>query len=154
MKKIFCVLLLFFMSLTLTSCGHIEDVNGPDDYSVKTIYDPDILSPFRSCVSFGSSKTRTEKNGVITGSFKSEKMSGVLRLENFKWSNEKTGFNINFKVESGNAMVAVSSYGVIVEKIEANKTAAFSVEANQKFCCLYLVGESAKVALEYTIEAL
>ena len=79
-------------------------------------------------------------------------MSGVLQLENFRWSSEKVGFSIKIDVESGNAMVAVSSYGVIVKKVEANKMAGFVVETKQKYCSFYLVGESAKVSLEYTIQ--
>ena len=44
MKKIFCLLLLTLVTVTMTSCSHIEDTNGEDNYSVVSFTDEDILS--------------------------------------------------------------------------------------------------------------
>ena len=43
MKKILC-LLLVLLSIMLSSCSQIEDTNGPDDYSIVTFTDEDILN--------------------------------------------------------------------------------------------------------------
>ena len=44
MKKLFTILFILFLSLTLTSCSHIEDTNGPDDYSLVEISNDEIVS--------------------------------------------------------------------------------------------------------------
>ena len=55
MKKITLILFLFLI-LFLTGCGlgHIEDINGEDDYSLATLSEENLIKGTNSYSSFGS----------------------------------------------------------------------------------------------------
>lgn len=150
MKKFLCLLLLF-MVFGLTSCSHIEDTNGPDDYSLETFSDEDIIYGSSTSTTFMVLETYSVLNGKSTGSYSVGKLSGVITVLEDDWSNRKLKFDIKFTCESGNAVVAVVSNNQIVRKIEANQDVIFEVVNSGYEYEIVLVGESAKVELKYEI---
>ena len=95
MKKILCLLLLF-MVFGLTSCSHIEDTNGPDNYSLETFSDEDIIYGSSTSTTFMVLETYSVLNGKSTGSYSVGKLSGVITVLEDDWSNRKLKFDIKF----------------------------------------------------------
>ena len=153
MKKILCFILLVFMSITMTSCTHLEDSNGENDYSVVSITDEDILSFGHSYISVGSFTLRKKTGDLIEGTFKVQKLSGILQIDEFKYNSQYFTFSYDFTCTKGNAMLAIVSNGEIVKKIEANTNSSFKLNNNKKYYTTYLVGESANVQLNYKINS-
>ena len=152
MKKWLCLILLVFVTLTMTSCSHIEDTNGEDNYAVETIRSYEVLDFSHTCIVTGSLHTRTEKSKYIKATYSASKMSGIYTLEKFKWNTTNVGFNIKFDVLSGNAMLVMVYYGEVIKEIQANSKAIFGLNSGAKYWSIYLVGESARVNIEYIIQ--
>lgn len=153
MKKIFCLLLLTLVTVTMTSCSHIEDTNGEDNYSVVSFTDEDILSKGHYYISVGSITSRRKTGDLIEGRFNVSKLSGILEIDNFKYSSQYFKFNYDFVCKTGNAMLAIVSNNQIVKKIEANSGSTLKLDNNKKYYSIYLVGESANVLLNYQIDS-
>lgn len=152
MKKILFTLLLI-MIITLTSCTHIEDTNGPDNYTVETFTDQDILDGSNSIITVGSFHSHTHINDNLKGSYKVSKLSGILEVYEYDSDASTLNFNISFKCEEGNAMVVIVSNNNIIKKIEANQDINFEVSNNYKHYTILIVGESAKISLKYEVNS-
>lgn len=150
MKKIICLLMLL-MLVTMTSCAHIEDSNGPDDYSLVTIKDEDIIKGFYSTLSVGSYKSSVHIDDKLNGTYKVSKLSGIVNVAEYDCDNETISFDIEFTCDEGNALVAIVSNGMIIKKIEANQSEKFDVDNNGKYYEILVIGESAKLAIDYTV---
>jgi hypothetical protein len=152
MKKLLLTLLLIMM-ITLTSCTHIEDTNGPDNYTVETFTDQDILDGSNSIITVGSFHSHTHINDNLKGSYKVSKLSGILEVYEYDSKASTLNFNISFKCEEGNAMVVIVSNDNIIKKIEANQDIKFEVSNNYKNYTILIVGESAKISLKYEVNS-
>ena len=150
MKRILC-LLLIVMLFSLTSCSHIEDTNGPDDYSLTTLSEENILNRKGSTTTVGTVRTKSLIGGNLKGSYKVSKVSGVSTIIKFECKGTTVKFEIDFTVTSGNAILAVVSDGTIVRKIEANQVVEFEVNNSKDTYQLVIVGESAKANIKYNI---
>ena len=152
MKKIIVIMLLIF-TLTLTSCSHIEDINGPDDYSLATFKDEDLLGGIHSCSEMGVIESSSKILDKATGTYKVSKISGMTEIEEYRTNKDIITFTIEVKCEAGNALVIVISNNEIIKKIEANQSLTFEVSNNDESYRIFLVGESAKVTVKYNIES-
>lgn len=150
MKKILC-LLLVLLSIMLSSCSQIEDTNGPDDYSIVTFTDEDILNGRINTITIGVFESSSFINGEMNGTYKVSKLSGLVEIEKITSNKSSVNFDIDFSCESGNAMLVIESNGMIVKKIEANEKVNFDIVNSNDTYKLLLVGESAKVSLKYKI---
>ena len=150
MKKILC-LLLVLLSIMLSSCSQIEDTNGPDDYSIVTFTDEDILNGRINTITMGVFESSSFINGELKGTYKVSKLSGLVEIEKITSNKSSVNFDIDFSCESGNAMLVIVSNGMIVKKIEANEKVNFDIVNSNDTYKLLLVGESAKVSLKYKI---
>ena len=92
MKKVLMILFVCLLMIVLTSCQHIEDSNGPDDYSVTTFTDEDILKGYNSHISIGMFRNSSYSNGVLKGTYKVSKLSGIYKVNNFKYNNTIINF--------------------------------------------------------------
>ena len=152
MKKFLLVLLICLLMVNLTGCNHIEDSNGPSDYSITTFTDEDILKGYNSHISIGMFRSSSLKNGILKGTYKVSKMSGVFKVNNYKDSNNTIiNFDIQFVCEEGNAMLVIVSDDNIVKKIDANSDLSFDLPNEGNNYKLLVVGESAKITLNYSV---
>ena len=150
MKKILC-LLLVLLSVMLSSCSQIEDTNGPDDYSIVTFTDEDILKGAINTITIGVFESSSFINGELKGTYKVSKLSGMVEIEKISSDRSNINFDIDFTCESGNAMLVIVSKGRIVKKIEANEKVNFDITNSNDYYNLLLVGESAKASVKYKV---
>ncbi len=150
MKKVLC-LLLVLLSVVLTSCSHIEDTNGPTDFSIVSFTDEDILRGRVNTITVGVFQTSTYINSELKGSYKVNKLSGIIDVKKIKSDERSINFNIDFSCESGNAMIVIVANDEIVKKIEANEKVNFDLINSYEDYTIFLVGESAKVSLKYKV---
>ena len=151
MKKIFVIMLLVF-TLALTSCSHIEDINGPDDYSLATFKEYELLD-IRFCIQGSSFSSGYNVLGEAKGTYKVSKISGKTEIEEYSSNRDVISFNIEVICEEGNALVIIVSNDEIIKKIEPNQSLTFEVTNNKSTYRMYLIGESAKVTVKYNIES-
>ena len=150
MKKILC-LLLVLLSVMLSSCSQIEDTNGPDDYSIVTFTDEDILKGAINTITVGSFRSSSFVGDELKGTYKVSKLSGMVEIEKISSDRSNINFYIDFTCESGNAMLVIVSKGRIVKKIQANEKVNFDITNNNDYYKLLLVGESAKASIKYKV---
>lgn len=150
MKKILIILLVLLV-MTLSSCSHIEDTNGPNDFSVVTFTDEELLKGFNSYSAFGMMRNSTYINNVLNGSCSVAKLSGLYKIDSYRNNDAIINFNINFTCEEGNALLVIVSNEQIIKKIEANSEVEFNLDNNQDRYDLIVVGESAKLSLKYQV---
>ena len=152
MKSIIFTILLIFTVL-LTSCSHIEDTNGPEDYSIVSFTDEDILSGKNSVFVVGSTKSQSKNNNKLVGTYKASKISGIEKIAEYRSDRENISFTIKLTCESGNALVVIVSNNEIIKKIPSNDSMTIDVINNKKNYKILLVAESAKISLEYQVES-
>ena len=146
MKKYVCLLLILSM-LLITSCslGHIEDTNGPDNYMISTLTEEDIINGTNS-TSIGS--VHSTVNSKHTERVK--KFSGVSNILNLNDSSSIKLY-INFKVNSGNGIVAIVSNGIITHFFETNTNTYVTLRGGQEYI-VKIVGESCNYELTLDYE--
>lgn len=135
---------------------HIEDTNGPEDMSLSTITQEDILDK-GAHTSIGGPNTakHTVSYGGLTMSdgtrFHSEKFSGIYEIDNgtlFSGSDLEIHL-YDFSVTAGNFQVFVVLDGVIVGTIEPDSFATFEMlDTDGGYYQVIIAGESA--AFEFT----
>ena len=152
MKKILCILMLLFV-LTLTSCSHIEDTNGPDDYRVTTFTDEDILQGPHSLIEEFSSEKSVMNSGHLEGLYKAKKMSGIKKVAEYDYNCPIFLFTFRLDCEEGNAMVVVVANGEIMQRVEANTgSVKFRLYKDvKKTYMIYVLGESANITFTYDV---
>lgn len=97
-KKLWLVLFILPMFLTLTSCAaQIEDTNGNDDYTLNTLTNEDFFKN-SSITKFGSVTSKINNQATL----KVKKMSGIETLEKINLSSGNLTINTNLKITSGN----------------------------------------------------
>lgn len=122
---------------------HIEDTNGPDDYSLTTITDKDIIDCDMGSLNH-KKETQPLFNDGIT--FSSDKFTGVEEIFVINYIG-KSDFMLNvtsFEVTGGNFKMAVVHNGEIVATIEPDMFAECSLEDIKGTVALRIAGESAK----------
>ena len=152
MKKVLCVLMLLFV-LTLTSCSHIEDTNGPDDYKVTTFTDEDILQGPHSVIEELSFEKGSMNSGRLQGLYKAKKMSGIKKVAEYDYNCPKISFTFRLDCEEGNAMVVVVANGEIMQRVEANTGSVdfYLYKDVKKTYMIYVLGESANITFTYDV---
>ncbi len=146
MKKYIFLLLLGCLML-ITSCGleHIEDKNGPDNYMLSTLTEDDIIKG-TNIISSGSVYSTVGSKHTE----KVKKFSGVSKVLKINDSSERTIY-INFKVTSGNGIVAIVSNEKITYFFETNTDTYVTLKANQEYI-VKVVGESCNYELTIDVK--
>ena len=145
-KKILLSILSIPLILSLTSCSHVEDTNGPDDFSIVTYSDAQIV---KSNSYLFNNSLETTKNSVTNLSVK--KFSGIYQLEKIAANNQDIHYSISSKVTSGNFRIVIVHSEIIVKEVEINTTSEFVINnANGKYL-LKIVGESASFSFTYSV---
>ncbi len=111
MKKIICILLVLMFALTITGCGvEIADENGPDDTSLATITEENIINLDLGAAGYSMSPGSDDENYMTTlTKFKGKEFSGVADLytTNYIGKSDVTIDLTTIQVDSGNFLVCV-----------------------------------------------
>lgn len=136
MKKIISLLIVIMM-MFITSCGlkHIEDTNGDDNYMLSTLTEEDIIKGTNTIVGSRVYSTKGSKHTE-----KVKKLSGVSNVLNIEDSKSRTVY-INFKVNSGNGIVAIVSNDTITHFFETNTETYVTLKGGQEYI-VKIIGES------------
>lgn len=134
------VVVVCAVSFLTSDLEHIEDTNGPDDYSLTTITEQDILDHSMGCLNFG--RTTNALTGTVT--FDSGKFTGVKQImwTNIMFSTGVTLDLIDYEVHSGNFAMAVIHNGEIIRYIQPGETTV-DLGAITGDVSLVVAGESA-----------
>lgn len=143
------ILISLTLCLTLTSCKHINDRNGKDNFNLKYITDPQLLFNTDGVV-----KSPVKENVDKGIKYSAKKLSGVIELDSIKVNNEVIIFTISNKVESGNLKIAVTNGVEILKEINANETVSFKLINKGSNYYIKVAGESAKFEITYSMEPL
>ena len=135
-----CILLL--LPLLLTACRQIEDTNGPDDISLCTLTEEEILdkSPSYSAV---SSITSTQ-NGKRT--LRIKKLSGVYALDSHLASGNTLTITLSTTLHEGNLRIVVLCDGNYVADMPVGQNETLTLQnADGHRYQVRLAAESAKL---------
>ena len=143
----------------VVSCGysfmtselkHIEDTNGPDDYTLTTITDENIIKQDMGALNVSKS-TGLLNDGVT---FKSDKFTGVYRVfqTNFFFDSDFLMDVAGFWVNSGNLRMCIVNDGKIIATVEPGMYATFEMSDLNGSFELVIAGESAD--FEFTLDRL
>lgn len=122
MKKILCALLVLVFAFGLTACGvEIADNNGPDDYSLATITEENIINQDLGASSYTMSPgSEDDKYMTELTKFKAKEFSGVAQLymTNYIGKSDVAVDVSNLTVNSGNFALMVLLDGEIVHEFK------------------------------------
>ena len=129
---------------------HIEDTNGPDDYTLTTITDENIIK--QDMGTLNVSKSTGLLNDGVT--FKSDKFSGVYRVfqTNFFFDSDFLMDVAGFWVNSGNFRMCIVNDGKIIATVEPGMFATCELSDLNGSFELVIAGESAD--FEFTLDRL
>lgn len=126
----------------------ITDTNGPDNYSLETISDSDIIN--NACKNTGLNKGKNEAEKTVT--YNSNRFSGTEKLSTGKFGRKCHKIDIaSFNVKSGNARLVVVENDKIVYEFLPNVGAQSFVSGGNGID-IVLAGESADFSLTYLTE--
>lgn len=120
---------------------HIEDTNGPEDYTLTTITDENIIKQDMGALNVSKS-TGLLNDGVT---FKSDKFTGVYRVfqTNFLFNSDFRMDLLNFHVNSGNFRMCLVNNGKIIAEVEPGMTSEVLLHDLNGSFELVIAGESA-----------
>ena len=149
MKRIFALLLTLALALSLTACGSvkIEDTNGPDNFTLNTITDQNILTLDLPSGGYGT-KTSGLLSKTVTHSGKD--FSGVVEV---LWTDMIAGDFVldlmDYTVTGGNFRMVVVNEDRIIADIEPGTTQIL-LEGVKGRVALRIAGESAAYSFSMT----
>ena len=145
-KKLWLVLFILPMFLTLTSCAaQIEDTNGHDDYTLNTLTNEDFFKN-SSITKFGSVTSKINNQATL----KVKKMSGIETLEKINLSSGNLTINTNLKITSGNIKLVLIYNEEIIKEFKINGEDSYTGIINGIYY-LKIATESANFNLQYSI---
>lgn len=133
----------------LTGIKHIEDINGPDNYTLQQITDSNIIN--RDIGARGLDITTNNITNVTT--YSSKKFTGVEEIygENI-WGN-RFEITINHaRVDSGNFKIVLLEDDRIVHEFKLNElTQTYVLKNPDGYISLRIAGESADFQFDYSL---
>ncbi len=129
---------------------HIEDTNGPEDYTLTTITDENIIKQDMGALNVSKS-TGLLNDGVT---FKSDKFTGVYHVfqTNFFFDSDFLMDVAGFWVNSGNFRMCIVNDGKIIATVEPGMFATCELSDLNGSFELVIAGESAD--FEFTLDRL
>lgn len=141
-----------FIYSQIDAMEHIEDTNGPDDYSLAVITDEEIAAKGRKVCVGGpdTSRSKTTFLGVTTTSgttYFSDCFSGIRLLDSWNIISGDLFFNLyGYEVTGGNFQMCIVHDGQVIATIEptADGDVYFVMnDVDPGVYDLYIAGESA-----------
>lgn len=156
MKKIFTLIfavalivvaVIWFMDSDLE---HIPDTNGPDDFSLQTITDENIINRDMGALNVG------KKKGLLTGdtvTYASKKFTGVYEVFGENIITNRYEITVNHaRVDAGNFKMVLLVNDEIVHEFTLNElTQTFVLENVKGTVSLRIAGESADFQFDYYV---
>ena len=147
-KKVLSILLVLVFVLGFTACGvEIADNNGPDDYSLATITDENIINLDLGASSYSMSPGSEDDDYMTTMTkFKGSEFSGVAELYGINLLGKS---DIEFdmgtiQVKEGNFRLMVVHDGEIVHDFDLEEMSqTFKLEDVNGYVSLVMAGETA-----------
>ena len=130
----------------LTGCGHIDDTNGEDDFTLETISKDDMINNSISASTVSFTKTVGNKTEVTI-----KKFSGVKSIYKEYSANGEYTFDFDVKCNNGNLAVVLVCEDEIVKEIPINETSSFSYSFDGNFE-VKIAGESANLEIYFVVE--
>ena len=148
MKKILCLIMVLGFAVLAVGCGpEIADTNGPDDYSLATITEDNIINQDLGCSSYSMSPGSEDESYMEeTTKFKGKEFSGVSRIymTNFLGKSDVAVDVYNLTVDSGNFALLVLLDGEIVHEFKIGElTETFEMKDINGTFEIIIAGETA-----------
>ncbi len=121
---------------------HIEDTNGPDDYSLTTITDENIIK--MDIGALGNKRSEGFLSGDLV-EFSSKKFTGVVEImhNNYIGKSDVYFELLNYNITEGNFKIVVVHDDKIVAELEPDLFVDFHLENISGTVSLRIAGESA-----------
>lgn len=137
------VIIVCLISFLTNDLEHIEDTNGPDDYSLAVITDENIINMDTGALGGPTKSTNTLSGNAIN--FSADKYTGVSEIlyDNYIL---KSDFDLsihNFEVYEGNLRLLVINDGKIIAELEPGMVIDCYIEDITGYVSLRIAGESA-----------
>lgn len=129
---------------------HIEDTNGPGDFSLQTITDDSIRKMDMGALNVG------KKTGILTGetvTYSSKKFTGVYEVFSENIITNRYEITVNHaRVDAGNFKMVLLVDDEIVHEFTLNElTQTFVLENVRGTVSLRIAGESADFQFDYSV---
>ena len=126
MKKILCLLMAMGFAMMAVGCGiePIEDTNGPDDYTLATITEENIINQDLGASAYSMSPGSEDENYMTElTKFKGKEFSGVTQLymTNYIGKSDVIVDVSNLTVDAGNFALFVLLDGQIVHEFKVGE---------------------------------
>lgn len=149
MKRKIAILVLLCIGVAFCLCAcHIEDKNGPDDYSLVEITEDKIKNGISSYSQLMAVSNGTQN--IIE--YKSERFSGVKTIKKITFTGGKSlEINYDLKVDSGNFRAVLIHDGEIVMDLPIGEDQHIVIDNPKHSYEIRIAGESAdfEIELEY-----
>lgn len=146
MKKRLLTFVVAFMCLGMVSCGtQYEDTNGPDDFTLQTITDENIIN--LETGSSGLSYKEQNAAGFHSSKYYAKNHNGVdqIFLTDFIGPSDVEVYIGHMAVESGNFKLVVINNDEIIKEIPVDAfNESFYFENLTGTFAIHVAGESAK----------
>ena len=148
-KKFFALLMVLVFILGITACGiePIADNNGPDDYSLATITEENIINQDLGCSAYSCSPgSDSDEYMEEMTKFKGKEFSGVTRiyLANYIGKSDVDMEVYTLSVDSGNFALYAVLNGEIVHEFKIGELSEnFRMEDIKGTFELVMAGETA-----------
>lgn len=128
---------------------HIEDTNGPDNYSLTTITDENIIK--QNIGALGNKRSKGFLSGDII-EFSSKKFTGVTEImhNNYIGKSDVYFQLLNYNIKEGNFKVVVVHNDKIVAELEPDMFVEYRLEDISGTVSLRIAGESAAYSFGIT----
>lgn len=155
MKKTLCVLLTLVFMFVITGCGpEFEDTNGPDDYTLATITDENIINMDLGASGYSMSPGSESEDYMTTNTkFKSDNFSGVAEIfgTNLLGKSDMTFDLSSIQVDGGNFRLMVLLDDKIVHEFNhEDLLQSYELRDVNGYVSVRMAGESA--AFKYYIQ--
>jgi len=153
MKKLLCLVLTVAVAVSLCSCGEVyEDTNGPDDFSLQTITDTNIINLDLGASGLGYYEMNL--GGIMVKEYSSTNFNGVERiyLTNFILPSDVIIYIGTLNVKSGNfRLVIVNDDEIIFDFKPGIFSEEFLFENLSGSFAIHVAGESAEFNFDIKI---
>ena len=133
-----------------TDIEHIEDTNGPDNYTLQQINDENIINMDVGALNYKESKDVL--SNTIT--YSSDKFTGVAEIYNNNIKGNRLDITVNHaRVDSGNFKLVLLHKGEIVHEFRLNELMqTYTLKNPSGNVSLRIAGESADFQFDYHID--